>query len=296
MLSRESGELKHSKVLKRAHPPMARFFFKKSVSIYIHLCLKSPMTDDEDKSKIVKFPSLAERDRIRKKQIEEENAWRKDYKARKKAAAEPFFNFGNIPPFIKIITAIFVGIHIIMSFLIDEALRVKLIYMFGFVPANFTNTEAFELIHLLTPITYNLLHGSWTHLGFNVVMGLALGTFCEKMFSTPTTIKFFFLCGAAGALAYFALNPTSSAPVIGASGAISGFFAAALMMLYEQGRFGMLGGKLANKGPWPIILGWTLIMIIIGLIGGGIAWEAHIGGFLSGALLYTFMRKGKLRL
>jgi len=116
------------------------------------------------------------------------------------------------------------------------------------------------------------------------------------MMSTKTTIKFYFLCGAAGAIIYFALNPSVSYPVIGASGSISGLFAAALMIMYEQGRLGALTGKLANKGPWPIIFIWAAVMSFIGIIFNGIAWEAHLGGFLLGAILYHLMRKGKLRL
>ena len=127
-------------------------------------------------------------------------------------------------------------------------------------------------------------------------MGLALGTFVEKMFSTPTTIKFYFLCGMAGALIFFILQPFDYAPMIGASASISGLFAAAILMMYEQGRFGMLPPKLAKKGPWPIVFIWAAIMTLIGIIGGGVAWEAHLGGFLTGAILYHLMRTNKLRL
>jgi len=249
--------------------------------------------DKDPKEKIVKFPTLAERDRIRKKQQAEENAHRKEYR---KQNEEPFFNFGNIPPFTKIIMLLLVVIHAIMAFAIDDLTRLKIINDWGFIPAAFTGATGFDIRVLLTPITYNFIHSDWVHLGFNVLMGLALCTFVEKMFSTVTTIRFFFICGIAGALAFFALNPSSSTVVIGASGSISGLFAAALLMMYEQGRLGAFTGKLANKGPWPIILIWAGIMAFIGIAFGGVAWEAHLGGFLSGAALYHFMRSGKLRL
>ena len=67
-------------------------------------------------------------------------------------------------------------------------------------------------------------------------------------------------------------------------------------MMYEQGRLGALTGKLGNKGPWPLIFIWAGIMAFIGIVFGGIAWEAHLGGFLTGALLYRLMRTNKLRL
>jgi membrane associated rhomboid family serine protease len=249
--------------------------------------------EQDKKEKVVKFPTLAERDRIRKKQEREENEWRKAYR---KQNSEPFFNFDNIPPFALYISIAYVAIHLITTLFMGDIARFSLINQWGFVPSAFTDSGGFDLLRLLTPITYNFLHGDWTHIGFNVLMGLALGTFVEKMFSTPTTIKYYFLCGLGGVLIFFAFNPTSDAPVIGASGAISGLFAAALLMMYEQGRLGRLTGKLANKGPWPIIFIWAGIMSFIGIAFGGIAWEAHLGGFLTGALLYRLMRTEKLRL
>lgn len=257
--------------------------------------------DPDEKEKVVKFPTLAERDRIRKKQNAkekaEESAHRKAYKAQKSASEEPFFNFGNIPPFAKFITIALIAVHVTMVLLLDDGARLQAINDWGFIPAGFTGAGGFNPLRLLTPITYNFIHSDWTHLGFNALMGIALCTFVEKMFSTKTTIRFFFLCGVGGVAIFFAINPTTTTPVIGASGSISGLFAATMMMLYEQGRMGKLTGKLANKGPWPIILIWAGIMALLGVISGGsIAWEAHVGGFLTGAILYRLMRTGKLRL
>jgi len=247
----------------------------------------------DNKEKVVKFPTLAERDRIRKQQEKEEESYRKQYK---KDNAEPFFNFGNIPPFTKIIACIYVAIHVILSFAIDDITRLNIINTLGFSPEKITNQQSWNWLTLLTPITYNFIHGDWVHLAFNVFMGAAIGTFVERMFSTATTIRFYFLCGIGGAAVFFLLNINTANTVIGASGAISGLFAAALLMMYEQGRLGAFTGKLGNKGPWPLIFIWAAIMSLIGLVFGGVAWEAHLGGFLTGALLYRLMRAGKLRL
>ncbi len=256
-----------------------------------------PNGKDNNPEKVVKFPTLAERDRIRKKQQAEEKAHRKAYKDAQNSTDEPFFNFGKIPPFTKAITAALVIIHAAITFGLDKLTTLKIINEWGFIPANFTVTDNWNWLTLLTPITYNFIHSDWTHVGFNAIMCLALCTFVERMFSTKTTIRFFFLCGILGVAFFFALNPTTETPVIGASGSISGLFAAALLMMYEQGRMGSFTGKLANKGPWPIILIWTAIMVFIGVISGGsIAWEAHLGGFLAGAGLYRLMRTNKLRL
>ena len=249
------------------------------------------------KEKVVKFPTLAERDRIRKKQQAEENAWRKEYKTQQKAGEEPFFNFGKIPPFAKILAAIFVAVHAFLSLGLSDTAQLQAIYDWGFVPSTFLGGDKWSFLTLITPISYNFIHGDWMHVGFNTVMTLALCTFVERMFSTPTTIRYFFICGIAGALVMLLFHPSSEAPVIGASASISGLFAAAILMMYEQGRMGALTGKFANKGPWPLIAVWAVIMIVIGLISGGsVAWEAHLGGFLTGAGLYRLMRTNKLRL
>ncbi|MGB0720404.1 MAG: rhomboid family intramembrane serine protease [Bdellovibrionales bacterium] len=256
--------------------------------------------DNNDSEKIVKFPTLAERDRIRKKQAKE-NEWRKSYKreqAEKRANNnnEPFFKFGNITPFTKYLVISFIAVQILTGFVLDDAQTLKTVYTFGFIPGAFTGTYDWHWTALLTPITYNFLHGGWVHLAFNAIMTVALGTFTEKLLGTRTSIKIFFLCGIAGALAYFIVNPYSITPVIGASGSISGFFAIILITLYEQNRFGALSAKFRGKGPWPIIIIWAAIMTLIGLIGGGIAWEAHLGGFLAGAALFQGLRYGKIRL
>ncbi|MGH1397611.1 MAG: rhomboid family intramembrane serine protease [Alphaproteobacteria bacterium] len=249
------------------------------------------MTKKNDNNKdIIKFPTLAERDRIRKKQNKEKE-WRKEYK---KKNHEPFFKFGNIPPFTGAMTAILIFIHVVLNFALPYELRGQALETFAFTPAKIIGD--FSLTTLLTPITYTLFHGDWMHLGFNAIMLLALGTFTERMFSTPTTIKFFALSTIGGALAYFILNPTTPTPVIGASGAINGLFAAVLMMLHEQGRIPNPSQKNSLKGAWKIIGIWAGISLLFGLMGGGIAWQAHLGGLLTGATLYTLMRKRKLRL
>lgn len=243
---------------------------------------------DTPKKKIVRFPSLAERDRIRKQQNKQE-------KLERNTGKEPFFNFGAIPPFIKYSVLVLFLIHAALALGVSPQTRVMIIETYGLIPLKFTGAPL-TLTTLLSPVTYSFLHVSWVHLTFNAIMLLAMGTFVERMYGAMTTLKLSLLCGIGGAVAFCLMHPFSTATVIGASGAISGLFAASIMIMYEQGRLGALTGRLANKGPWPLILIWAAILVLIGLIGGGIAWEAHLGGFLTGATLFHFMRKGKLKL
>lgn len=135
------------------------------------------------------------------------------------------------------------------------------------------------------------------HLLFNGVMGLSLGILFEKAFGTRATLKFFFACGLAGAFLYFALNPHTANPVIGASGGISGLFGAAIILMMQQNRFNPAVQKFTKRGPWPVVIFWGLFMLLLGLLGGGdMAWQAHMGGYIAGVGLLTLMQKGKLRL
>lgn len=236
---------------------------------------------DKKEDKIVHFPSLAER----RKMME----WKRPAGAVKSV---PFFNFGRIPVFTRVVIAIFVAVQIAQMFMPND-MKTTFIYNFGFVPGYYTGVYApFPLSALISPITHIFIHGGWMHLAFNSVMAVSLGVFFEREFGTRRTVIFFFLCGLAGALFYFLLNPMSTAPVIGASGSVSGMFGALIMLL---GKRGGLGHRM--RSPWPLIVFWVLFMILAGQVGGtNTAWQAHIGGFLAGIGLLYLMQKGKIRL
>jgi len=257
----------------------------------------------EDK-KILKFPSLAERDRMRraeekerkaKKQAREkqEKVWREQYRAQTISPASeqdiPFFNFGRIPPFTKYSVLLLLLINIPLFLWPQSDIMPWTILHFGFIPGLFTGQmTGMPLWSYLSPLTHMLIHGGWMHLGFNAVMGLALGTFYERQYGTKNMILFTIVCGLAGALLTLILNPYSVAPIIGASGAISGLFGAVILLMYKMGAMGAMG----KKGPWPIIGFWLVLMIAMGLLSDGdLAWQAHIGGYVTGAALAHFRPK-----
>lgn len=252
-------------------------------------------TDGENspKADIIEFPSLDERARRRKEQEDEEKRIRADYKAAQKAMIGPLFNVGNIPPFARFFVAAIVITHIILFVFLDAGERLKILYDFGFIPGAFTGTYEGHWTSWFSPLTHMLIHGGWVHMAINALMGLALCIFFERRFGTRAASLFVLLCGLSGALVYALINPFTEAPVIGASGATSGLFAAVLLLFSQSGQMGSIG----RKGPWPVIAFWAVLMTLIGLIGGsGIAWQAHLGGFLAGAGLTALMLKGKLRL
>lgn len=250
---------------------------------------------------IVHFPTLANRDRMRREQLEKEAQEAKAKKAyikiQRGANDAPMFNFGNITPFAKFMALAFIAVHLVIFLLLSYPQRMDAFYMLGFVPGYFTGvvspTPWFAPIGV---ITHMFVHGSWMHLAFNGVMGLALSVLFERNFGTRTTAIFFFACGIIGAAFYMAFAPYSTTPVIGASGCISGLFAAAIMFLHERGQMGRFSGKLSQYGPWPILGFWLAFMLIAGFVSGEkMAWQAHIGGFVGGAVLYYLLRTKRIK-
>ncbi|MCC7304817.1 MAG: rhomboid family intramembrane serine protease [Alphaproteobacteria bacterium] len=238
-----------------------------------------------DDDKLISFPTLAERDRMRKQRMREEEEWQNEYKSRR---AQPFFNLSRIPPFTASILAVFLFVHVVLHFLFDAETILKAYFNFGFVPGSYTGA-AYKIFPFLiaSPFTHLFLHGSWMHLFFNATMTLSLGLFFEKEFGTRRALVFFVVCGLGGALFYFALNPFSVTPMIGASGSISGYFGAMILLISRH-------RPLSKHGPWPLVIFWVLFMVILGSVGGqAIAWQSHVGGFLTGIILLRALQRRK---
>lgn len=201
-----------------------------------------------------------------------------------KNIAPPKEPFINLPPYTKYLLLLIIVPHIIINFLLTDAQAHWVFIHLGFIPGRFTGEALFEPIALLTPFTHMLLHGSWLHIAMNAVMLLAFGSGVERWLGGKRMIVFFLICGFFGVAAHFALNFYSIQPVIGASGGLSGLFAAALIMINRQH-----GGLTGKYGMWPFIILWIGISIAFGLIGSPdgseIAWAAHVGGFLGGFLV-----------
>ena len=179
-----------------------------------------------------------------------------------------------------------------------------LIYEFGLYPLRYS--RAFLESHMANPgtlweravpfVSYMGLHGSWAHLIVNCCFLLAFGPIVARRFGNILFFLFFLVCGIAAATCYLALNWGSPVPVVGASGAISGLMAAAIRMLPGQAPW--VAQSEAPLAPLLSrqILVFTALWAAINLMtavtglgmggeGGLIAWQAHLGGFLTGLLL-----------
>ena len=255
---------------------------------------KAPNKDDANK--VVKFPTLADRDRIRKEKIEKEESWRREYKAKQKAmnaaANAPFLNVGNIPLFVKIMMPLLIIIHAVIHLPLSELQIMQIYQLFGVLPTHFG--AEFTPLALMTPFTHIFIHGGWMHLVFNGVMLTALGTFFAREFGDKVALVLFILSGLGGAALFLALNWGGTFPLIGASGAVSGFFGVFLIMIQKRGGFNQFGA-VQKYGSLPIIAFWLAFMIITTLIFGGHSWEAHIGGFLTGIMWLSWLLHGHLK-
>lgn len=179
------------------------------------------------------------------------------------------------------------------------------VFSFGMIPAVVFNMKelAPELVTvppLATFFTSMFLHGGWMHLIGNMLYLWIFGNNVEDAMGHKRFILFYLICGVAAALAQALPNPDSTVPMIGASGAISGVLGAYLL-LYPHARVLIAIPIIFYLHVTRIKAGWVLGFwfvlqifnsIMSGDQQGGVAWAAHIGGFVAGlALIPLFKNK-----
>jgi membrane associated rhomboid family serine protease len=179
---------------------------------------------------------------------------------------------------------------------------------FGAVPAQITGAAPHAaplLAPPLTLLTSMFLHGGFAHLLGNMVFLWIFGNNVEDATGHLRFVLFYILCGVAAALSHVLTNPASTVPMVGASGAISGVLGG-YFLLYPHARIVTLVflGFFAQTVQIPafFFLGlWFLMQILpavlsIGSAGGGVAWFAHVGGFVAGMVLLIPFKRRRVRL
>jgi membrane associated rhomboid family serine protease len=173
------------------------------------------------------------------------------------------------------------------------------VYGMGFIPAVAFNFAELDPSLVLVPegatyVTYSFLHGGWLHLGSNMLFLWVFGDNVEDAMGHFKFLFFYLACAAAGALVHGLVLPASEAPLIGASGAVSGVVAAYLM-LHPKVRVWVL---VFMRFPLPLpafipLLFWVGQQFVMLVIDGdsNVSWGAHVGGILAGALLVLFLRR-----
>jgi membrane associated rhomboid family serine protease len=156
-----------------------------------------------------------------------------------------------------------------------------------------TPAEVLQLGRWETLITPMFLHGGWIHTLMNAVAALAFGTPVARLFglragAAVTFFIFYLVCGALSSIGYVLAHPVSLAPVVGASGAVSGLMGAASRLIERRGHL----GHLVSGVTVGMAVAWTVVNLLVGYVpvmpglnGAGIAWEAHLAGYFAGLLL-----------
>jgi membrane associated rhomboid family serine protease len=190
------------------------------------------------------------------------------------------------------------------------------IEVFGFVPKRYDQT----LLSMPFPggsgakvwsfVTYSLLHANLSHIGFNVLWLLPFGSALARRFGAVRFFLFMAVTAVAGAFAHLVTHEHALAPMIGASASVSGAMAAAIRFAFVRGSFLSFNRGDADEAARvpalpllralrdPRVIGflavWFSVNIIfgvgsiaIGTEGADVAWQAHIGGFFAGLLLFS---------
>jgi membrane associated rhomboid family serine protease len=181
-----------------------------------------------------------------------------------------------------------------------------LVFTFGLIPSHTqllfsghgtTLSQAF-----LPMVTSMFLHGGWMHLLGNMLFLWVFGGSIEEALGHFQYLAFYFISGIGAAIVHTIFNWGSKVPTVGASGAISGVMGA-FIVLYPRARVATLIPALflffTIRIPAFLMLGyWFFLQIFSGVASlgvggdkGGVAWWAHVGGFLLGALLVAGKRR-----
>lgn len=155
-----------------------------------------------------------------------------------------------------------------------------------------------DLGNLLTSM---FLHGSWMHLLGNMWFLWLFGNNVEDSMTRPRFVAFYLLTGLGAALAQVVANPTSEVPMVGASGAISGVMGAYLVLFPRVRVFTMvpLGFFITSMAlpAWVMLIYWAVLQLFGGFTsivrpeGGGVAFWAHLGGFLAGIVFVKIFER-----
>lgn len=177
---------------------------------------------------------------------------------------------------------------------------------YGVVP-----NEIYQALHggifksyaLITLVTSLFLHGGWLHLGGNMLYLWIFGDNVEDKLGHVRYFFFYLLCGLAASSLHIYITPTSTLPTVGASGAISGVLGAYVLMFPKARVLTLIPIfifiQLAELPAYIIIGLWFVLQFFNGVLSlgyttssmGGVAWWAHVGGFVAGLILVFPLKK-----
>ena len=172
----------------------------------------------------------------------------------------------------------------------------------AFIPARFSADPA---ANIPTVFSAMFMHGGWLHLGGNMLYLWIFGDNVEDRFGHLKYLTFYLLAGIAATFAQYFFLPESNVPNVGASGAIAGVLGAYILM-FPHSRVNVLLGRSVVAMPAIVVLGFWIVLQLVSGVGsiahtdadvGGIAYMAHVGGFVAGFLMaFLFRGAGRPRI
>jgi membrane associated rhomboid family serine protease len=228
---------------------------------------------------------------------------------------EPIF---NVPPVVVATVVVLLLVHALRVFVLTDEQDAEFLLAFAFIPARYGSSSLASALpggiaaDVWTFFSYAFIHADLLHIGLNLAWLLPFGTALARRFGAWRYVGFMLVMAAAGALAHLASYPGAMVPMIGASAAISGAMAASMRFVFQQG--GPLGvfrrggdneayrvqaqpllTTLRDPRFLMFLVVWIGLNALFGLntlsidteAGQQIAWQAHIGGFFAGLILFS---------
>jgi len=183
----------------------------------------------------------------------------------------------------------------VLFFFVELSAGDAFIMKWAFVPARFLANPAGDFLTIFSSM---FMHAGWLHLGGNMLYLWIFGDNVEDRFGPLKFLIFYLLCGIAATFSQMAFSMGSNVPNLGASGAIAGVLGSYILM-FPQERVRVLVGRVVTAVPALIVIGlWFLLQFFSGFASitgaadsGGVAYMAHVGGFVAGFVL-TFLLRG----
>jgi membrane associated rhomboid family serine protease len=198
---------------------------------------------------------------------------------------------------VPIVTYILIALNVLF-FLVELGGGDAFIMKWAFVPSRFLANPVADFLTLFTSM---FMHAGWLHLGGNMLYLWIFGDNVEDRFGHVQFLIFYLLCGLAATAAQLVFSLDSNIPNLGASGAIAGVLGA-YILLFPKAKVSVLQGQSVIPVPALLMIGLWFILQLFSGVGsvastadtGGVAYLAHIGGFVAGFVL-TFLFRGNSR-
>lgn len=230
------------------------------------------------------------------------------YDNRRRPPRQPLL---NVPQGVAFLVYICLAVHVVRMFL-PRSLDNAIISYGGFIPARFMamiegvfGISVTSVISNIVPLfSYNFLHGDWMHLIFNLLWLMVFGSIVGRRLGEDREglirlLEIFFLSAIGGALFHMVFYLNGVVPLIGGSAGVAGLMGASARILFATYEFSPNGRPHIAPVTEKRVLAFSAVFVginlVIGFMGGGflgagntVAWQAHIGGFVVGLMIYPF--------